>query len=107
MPAPVAAACIVEGCPCLSAWTAVDSLSDYCRGHASEWLKAEADSAKRAPATKACGCGAVHDYDGWSRLPLVAESWEGLQLRNCDCCRSTLTVKVSCLTAWSAGRQPW
>lgn len=46
-----------------------------------------------APADKPCACGAVHDVFDWLHLALVAEAWEGLQLRNCRC-NSTLSVEL-------------
>lgn len=46
------------------------------------------------PPVASCGCGRSYDEGAWSTLPLVADRWEGLQLRNCSC-HSTIAMEVA------------
>ncbi len=74
---------------------------DHERDIRDEWAAADEDPATYstlpAPADKACGCGEVHDYYAWCRLPFVGVMDDGeggqLTLRNCGC-GSTLAVEV-------------
>lgn len=44
---------------------------------------------------KVCGCGAVHDSEGWKALEVVGTEFLGepLDMRLCNACQSTLAIE--------------
>jgi hypothetical protein len=67
-------------------------------------LDAEADREDLVAHGKRCGCGAVYDEAAWRELPYggiqAMAPGEGIELRHCTRCRSTLGICV--LTAADA-----
>lgn len=61
-----------------------------------------------AALTKRCGCGRVHDAEGWARLPICGVQSDGaerFELRHCEC-GSTIAVAL-CIVEGCSARPTW
>lgn len=66
------------------------------------------DAAPQAQSDKKCGCGRVHDAEGWARLPICGVQSDGaerFELRHCEC-GSTIAVAL-CIVEGCSARPTW